>query len=86
MTKPVLRKCQGCAKISDRNNFIKITLSEGKLHVNPPSDVLGRSVYVCKNINCVKMLIKKKRLYSGLKFRNFEEIEAACEKILSLVQ
>ncbi len=85
MTRTVVRKCQGCAKISDRENFIKITLNEGKLHINPSSKILGRSLYVCADIKCIKNVIKKKRLMTALKFKNFEEIQTVEAELLKMV-
>lgn len=81
MVKPVIRKCQGCGKIFDRESLIKITLSSGKVYINPSSKILGRSVYICKDVNCIKNFIKKKRIYSGLKFKNFEEIERVYKEL-----
>lgn len=85
MTRTVVRKCQGCAKILDRENFIKITLNEGKLHINPSSKVLGRSLYICPDIKCIKNVIKKKRLMTALKFKNFEEIQTVEAELLKMV-
>ncbi len=81
MLKDIKRKCQGCGKILDRNSLIKITLSEGKLYINPNSKILGRSMYICADFNCIKVAIKKKRIYSALKFKNFDEI-LQVEKLL----
>lgn len=84
MVKPVNRKCQGCGKIFDRDNLLKITLFDGKLYINPSSKILGRSVYICKNGCCIKNFIKKKRIYQGLKFKNFEEIERVHRELTEL--
>ena len=55
MQKETIRKCQGCLKLIDRNELIKITkLTDGTLKINPNSKELGRSVYVCKNPECIK--------------------------------
>ena len=35
MIRTVQRKCQGCAKISDREDFIKITLND-EMHTEGP--------------------------------------------------
>lgn len=77
----IRRKCQGCAKILNRKDFIKITLSNDKLYINPSKKILGRSMYVCADQNCINTVIKKKRLYSGLKFKNFDEVKKV-EKLL----
>ncbi len=84
--KEVLRKCQACLKIKDRNEMIKITkLPNGNLKVNPSSKELGRSVYVCKNPDCVKVFIKKKKLKTALKYSNMDEILKTEEIIKSLL-
>jgi len=79
------RKCQGCGQVLARENFIKITLNNGKLFINPTSKILGRSLYVCPSLNCIKTLIKKKRLYSALKFKNYEEISKVEQTLLEMV-
>ena len=74
--KEILRKCQGCLKLINRDELIKITkLPDGTLKINPNSKELGRSVYVCKNPECIKNFIKKKRLKNSLKSSNIIENE-----------
>lgn len=76
MTKEILRKCQGCLKLINRDELIRITkLSNGELVINPNSKELGRSVYVCKNAQCIKQFIKKKKLKTALKSSNMNENE-----------
>ncbi|MBR5305087.1 MAG: YlxR family protein [Candidatus Gastranaerophilales bacterium] len=71
----IQRKCQGCLKLIDRNELVKITkLSDGTLKINPTSKELGRSVYVCANSECIKTFIKKKKIKTALKYSNMEEI------------
>lgn len=71
----IKRKCQGCFKLINKDELIKITkLNDGTLKINPSSKELGRSVYVCKNPECIKAFIKKKRLKIALKYSNIEEI------------
>ena len=59
----VLRKCQGCAKIANREEFIKITKchSTGEIVINPHNKITGRSLYVCKNKTCLDSVFKKKK-------------------------
>lgn len=84
--KEILRKCQACLEIKDRNKMIKITkLKNGTLKVNPSSKELGRSVYVCKNPECVKIFIKKKKLKTTLKYSNTDEILKTEEIIKGLL-
>lgn len=83
--KIIERKCQGCGKIFDRKDFIKITLYNGQLYINPNSKILGRSMYICPCADCVKTLIKKKRIIGALKFKNFDEIKKVEKQLLEMV-
>ena len=60
----VLRKCCACGKIIDRTNLIKILKDHktGDIIINPNSKTFGRSIYLCKTEECLKLAIKKKRL------------------------
>ena len=80
--KEIKRKCQGCLKLIDRNELIKITkLPNGTLKINPDSKELGRSVYVCANCECIKTFIKKKKLKTALKYSNMDEITKIEEEL-----
>ena len=79
------RKCQSCNTKQDRNLMIKITKLPQGLKINPTSKELGRSIYVCKNEECVKQLIKRKRIRTALKYSSQEEIERIQEELLHLV-
>ena len=65
----VLRKCCACGRISDRTDFIRILREHktGKIIINPDNFQFGRSTYLCKNQECLKIALKKKR------FKNFSE-------------
>lgn len=69
------RKCQGCSGVFNRDELIKITrLSDGTLKINPTSKEIGRSAYLCKNSDCIKAALKKKRISRALKCSNSKEI------------
>ena len=80
------RKCQSCNIKKDRNLMIKITKLKDGLKINPSSKELGRSMYVCSDVECIKKLIKKKRIKSALKYYNQEEITRIEQELLRLVQ
>ena len=84
--KEIQRKCQGCLTVKNRDELIKITrLSDGALKINPTSKELGRSLYVCLNLDCIKALIKKKKLKTALKCSNMSEISRVEEELLKMV-
>ena len=65
----ILRKCCACGKVIDRNELIRI-LKEHKtseIIIEPNNKQFGRSMYLCKNEECLKLALKKKR------FKNFSE-------------
>lgn len=64
-----MRKCQGCQKIFDRKDMVKITRNHltKELVINPDSKITGRSLYVCKNVQCLKAILKKKRIERNFK-------------------
>jgi len=67
----ILRKCCACGKVIDRKDLIRILreASTGKIIINPSNKDFGRSTYLCKNEECLKLAIKKKR------FKNLSEEE-----------
>ena len=85
MKNEIIRKCIGCRELNNRENLIKITLFNSKLFINPDSKTTGRSVYVCKNENCIKNLIKTKGIKRGLKFNNDEAIKKIEAELLNIL-
>ena len=86
MPKEIIRKCQGCQKLINKNELIKITkLQNGTLKINPNNKELGRSIYVCANSECIKTFVKKKRLKTALKSSNIEENTRIEEELNSLL-
>ena len=80
------RKCASCRTLKNRNEMIKITkLQDNTLKINPGSKELGRSVYVCKNSDCIKKFIKKKMLKTALKYSNQSEIERIELELIKLI-
>ena len=71
----VLRKCTACGKITDRKDLIRIlkNYKTSQIIINPNPNEFGRSTYICRNPECLKNAIKKKRL-KNLTPENIEEI------------
>ena len=65
--------------------MIKITKLKEGIKINPNSKELGRSVYVCKNSDCIKKLIKKNKIKTSLKYSNIEEIEKIEQELLRMI-
>jgi len=87
MSKEIKRKCQACNQIFNRNDLIKITkLANDVLKINPSSFELGRSMYLCKNKDCIVLAIKKKRIKNALKCSNGDEIKKIEEELFELFE
>ena len=78
-----LRKCIACQSMKNREKIIKITKQSAtnEIFVMPSNKIFGRSVYICKDENCVKLALKgarieKKLKYSGKKLDLGEKIRA----------
>ena len=83
----IIRKCQGCGKTADRDNLIKITKSSktGEVRINPNSKFIGRSIYLCKNLDCLKQIIKKKKIQREFKIKTQEEMDFLIIELTDLI-
>ena len=72
--KKPLRTCMGCNNPKEKNELLRIVKSkEGEISVDLTGKKSGRGAYICKNEECLKKLIKSKRL------ENVFEIQIAPE-------
>lgn len=54
------RKCIGCMKSKDRNLLIRMGYRDGHIHVDGDGKSLGRGFYICKDMNCYSLALKRK--------------------------
>ncbi len=69
-----LRQCVSCRKYKNKEELIRITKNRntGEININNNLLLPGRSVYICKNEECIANAIKKKRIENSLR-ANFPE-------------
>lgn len=81
----IVRKCIVCGEKKFVQNLIKITkdFKTNEISVNQSNDVMGRSVYICKNEECVNKAFLKDKIFRSLKFNTEKEIK---EKIKTVLQ
>lgn len=74
-TKKFLRQCACCKQYKEKKDLIRLTkdYTTGLIKINNNNKIQGRSVYLCKNIECLEKAIKKKKI-EGLLKSNFPEI------------
>ncbi len=84
--KKFLRQCIDCRKIKRKEDLIRITKDNKtkEIKINKNNKIYGRSVYICKNIECLENAIKKKKfekiLSSNLPESIKEELYAVLKK------
>ncbi len=71
------RQCASCRKIKNKEDLIKITkdFKTSDVKVNQENKVQGRSVYICKNIECIEKAFKKNKIEQLLKSKCPENIK-----------
>lgn len=79
-----IRTCVACRNKFDKEKteLIKITKNNDELFINKDNRIFGRSVYICKNKDCINKVIKNKILNKVLKKQNDEEIYKKLGNIL----
>lgn len=86
LPKNIQRKCIACNGIFDRSSMIRVLKSHNtsEFIIEPDNKQFGRSFYICKNIECLKIAMKKKRFQKIMKTHFSEEfIEKMKNKILN---
>ncbi len=83
--KKFLRQCVSCGEYKDKQDLIRITKehNSSEIIVNTEKNIYGRSVYVCKNENCVNILLKKKKIEHYLKAKTPENIKVKLATVLT---
>lgn len=57
------RRCIGCNQQKDKRELIRIVRNrEGEISVDLTGKKPGRGAYICKDVNCLKLARKGKRL------------------------
>ncbi len=79
-----IRTCVACRNKFDKEKteLIKITKNNDELFINEDNRIFGRSVYICKNKDCINKVIKNKILNKVLKKQIDEEIYKKLGNIL----
>jgi predicted RNA-binding protein YlxR (DUF448 family) len=63
-----VRRCVGCGKELPKNSMLRIVRSPlGEVSINATGKAPGRGAYICSDIACVRMAMKKGALARALK-------------------
>ena len=77
-----LRQCISCKKYKKKDDLIRITKNNEGININNISLIQGRSVYICKNEECITNAIKKKKIENILKSKLAENIKEELYTVL----
>ncbi len=82
--KKFLRQCASCREYKKKEELIRLTKDHktGEVTINNDNSSFGRSIYVCKNEECLKNFIKKKRTEHILKAKLSVNIEEELYTVL----
>lgn len=79
-----LRQCVSCREYKSKEELIKITKDSknSEIKINNTSLIQGRSVYICKNEECLAKALKKKKIENALKSNLPENIKEELSTVL----
>lgn len=75
--KKFLRQCMCCREFKKKDDLIRLTkdYKTSVIKLNENNEVQGRSVYICKNSECIEKAFKKNRIEVLLKSKLPEDIK-----------
>jgi hypothetical protein len=73
----------GCNSKKDKNEFIRIVKNkQNEIIIDETGKQEGRGAYICNNIDCLKKLIKSRRLERVFKMKIADEIYKELEILI----
>lgn len=85
ISKKFLRQCSSCKSIKPKEELIRITRNckTKEIVINNNNEYQGRSVYICKNTECLENALKRKKIENSLKDKLPENIK---EELFNLLR
>lgn len=89
-----LRKCSGCGEMKPKRDLIRVVrapdktdddgqiVSKGDISLDLTGKKSGRGAYICKDLDCLKLARKARRLERSLSCRIPDEVYDKLEKEL----
>ncbi len=78
-----MRKCVGCNTSKDKRELIRVVKNaEGEISIDTTGKKPGRGAYICKDVNCLKLAKKGKKLDRAFETAISDEIYARLEQEL----
>ncbi|MBE6677509.1 MAG: YlxR family protein [Ruminococcaceae bacterium] len=78
-----LRKCMGCQEMLPKQSLIRIVKDSEGIRLDPTGKADGRGAYLCGKADCLKRVIKSRRLDKVLHTQIPAEIYTKLEELSS---
>ena len=76
-----MRKCTGCNEMKPKKELVRVVKSpEGEISLDLTGKKPGRGAYICKDIECLKLARKAKRIERALECQISSELYDMMEK------
>lgn len=82
--KKPMRRCVGCNVSKEKKELIRVIRDmNGEVHLDATGRANGRGAYVCRNMECLELAVKRKGLERSLKMSIPDETFEDLKKELS---
>ena len=83
MSNILQRTCIGCNTKKNKNDLIRIVKYNNIIEIDANGKKPGRGAYICKNIDCLEMAIKKRKLEKNFSCKVNENIYEDLRGVIS---
>lgn len=66
------RKCVGCMSIKPKKELLRIVRTDKEIFIDSKQKMPGRGAYICKDLECLKLAMKEKRIRKIAKSEYFK--------------
>ena len=82
--KKFMRQCADCKNLKRKEELIRITRDNKtkEIKINTNDKIYGRSVYICKKIECLENALKKKKIDKLLRSTLTESVKEELHTVL----
>ena len=75
-----MRQCCGCLGMKEKSELVRVVKSpEGDISLDLVGRKNGRGAYICKNLDCFNLAIKKKAFFRAFGENISEEVKLSIE-------
>lgn len=78
------RTCIACNKKKEKGQLLRIVKNKnGEINIDKNGKMEGRGAYICKDINCLEIAIKKKKLEKSFSCKIESDIYESIRGVIS---